>query len=77
MLFRSNLLVISKFDPTRIPSGQPDDYYQLSYQKNDSQILIASSGWPQPGWQQIPNNSIMLIDRASQDMTITSLDSPL
>jgi len=77
LLDSENLLVISKFDPTRIPSGQPDDYYQLSYRKNDSQILIASSGWPQPGWQEIPNNSIMLINRASQDMTITSLDSPL
>ena len=74
LLNSENLLVISKFDPTRIPSGQPTDYYNLAYKKEGEKILIASSGWPQNGWIPIPNNSLLFINRNTQKIDLIALD---
>ena len=39
------------------------DYYHLKYTKRDGQVVVASSGWNQDGWQEIPNGSVLVVDR--------------
>jgi hypothetical protein len=38
-------------------------------------VVAASSGWPQPGWTVLPNQSVLVVDRATLDMSVFSIDS--
>jgi len=29
-------------------------------------VVVASSGWNQEGWEQIPNGSVLVVDRNGQ-----------
>jgi predicted glutamine amidotransferase len=42
------------------------DYYHLKYTKKDGQIVVASSGWNQGGWSDLPNGSVLVVDRVGQ-----------
>ena len=39
------------------------DYYHLKYTKQNGQVVVASSGWNQDGWDEIPNGSVLVVDR--------------
>jgi predicted glutamine amidotransferase len=39
------------------------DYYHLKYTKENGQVVVASSGWNQDGWEEIPNGSVLVVDR--------------
>lgn len=47
--------------PTKFKNNQ--DYYQLKYTKHDGQVVVASSGWDQKNWIDIPNGSALIVDR--------------
>lgn len=66
-------VVISEFNPSRKPEWAPNDYYELKYKKDDKGVLVASSGWSQPGWSELPNHSLMVIDRSTFDVKIQPL----
>jgi predicted glutamine amidotransferase len=42
------------------------DYYHLKYTKKDGQVVVASSGWNQEGWTDLPNGSVLVVDRVGQ-----------
>jgi predicted glutamine amidotransferase len=42
------------------------DYYHLKYTKKDGQVVVASSGWNQDGWEEIPNGSVLVVERVGQ-----------
>lgn len=42
------------------------DYYHLKYTNQNGQIVVASSGWNQDGWQEIGNGSVLIVDRVGQ-----------
>jgi hypothetical protein len=42
------------------------DYYHLKYTTHDGQVVVASSGWNQEGWSDLPNGSLLVVDRAMQ-----------
>jgi len=42
------------------------DYYHLKYTKKDGQVVVASSGWNQEGWSDLPNGSVLVVDRVGQ-----------
>ena len=69
LLTPDELIVISRFNSSKIPAGQPSDYYQLQYQISDGIFRIASSGWPQIGWTPLENNSLLVINR--DDLTLS------
>lgn len=51
---------------------QPD-YYRLKYTERDGKVIVGSSGWNQTGWNELPNGSILVVDRASQRSELVSL----
>jgi len=51
--------------PDRFKSSP--DYYHLKYTTKDGQVVVASSGWNQEGWQEIPNGSLLVVDRVGQE----------
>jgi hypothetical protein len=42
------------------------DYYHLKYTKDKGEVVVASSGWNQDGWKEIPNGSVLVVDRVGQ-----------
>ncbi len=49
------------------------DYYHLKYTKRDDQVVVASSGWNQDGWQEIPNGSAIIVDKKNSALTLIKL----
>jgi predicted glutamine amidotransferase len=39
-------------------------YFDLAYRVTDSAVLVASSGWPQPGWTPLENRHVLVTDRS-------------
>jgi len=67
--------VVNEHNNERIPQGESPDYYDLFYRTEGSEVLVASSGWTQVGWSELPNHSIMKVDRQSLSIEITNLNA--
>jgi len=50
------------------------DYYHLKYTKRDGQVVVASSGWNQDGWQEISNESVLVVDRVHPSEQISLIE---
>ena len=50
------------------------DYYHLKYTKQNGQVVAASSGWNQDGWQEIPNGSVLVVDRVGQESQLLEIN---
>ena len=58
--------------PDRFKSSP--DYYHLKYTTQNGQVVVASSGWNQDGWQEIPNGSLLVVSRDEQENYLTKLN---
>jgi len=56
------------YNQDKIPEKFKDDtdYYHLKYTKKDGQIVVASSGWNQEGWSDLPNGSVLVVELYKQ-----------
>lgn len=61
-----------RYNQDRIPElfKQDIDYYELRYKKTPENVLVASSGWNQEGWTLLKNDSLLVVDRKTQDIQI-------
>ncbi len=64
-------ITISEHNYSRIPEGEGPEYYDLFYRQDDRGVLVASSGWNQPGWKQIPNHHYLEVNRKTFEATLT------
>lgn len=67
------LIVVSEHDPVNKPSWADDYYYELRYRVDESGIAVASSGWPQEGWNLIGNHRVLIVDRKNLDLKTIDL----
>jgi predicted glutamine amidotransferase len=76
LLSPDTLYAISWHHRDRVPEAtlrtrgyhRPDEiaaYFDLAYRATDSAVVVASSGWPQPGWTPLPNRHVLVTDRRS------------
>jgi predicted glutamine amidotransferase len=56
------------YNQDKIPSKfkASPDYYHLKYTTHNGQVVVASSGWNQDGWEEIPNGSVLVVERVGQ-----------
>jgi hypothetical protein len=40
-------------------------YFDLDYLVTENTVVVASTGWPQDGWNVLPNGSVLIIDQAT------------
>ena len=73
LLSSDQYIVVSEHDNTRIPKEEPLDYYRLSYKKDSEGVVVASSGWNQSGWVEIPNHTMMVVDRSTLELDFISI----
>ena len=65
-------VVVSEFQPEKKPDWAPDDYYEIKYRADSEGVLVASSGWNQPGWITLENHHSLVVDRSTfQTQVIT------
>lgn len=59
----------------KIPNRFKDDldYYHLKYLKTPDQVVVGSTGWSQPGWQDLPNNHFLVFEKESKKLDIQAL----
>ena len=50
------------------------DYYHLKYTEKDGQVVVASSGWNQEGWSDLPNGSVLVVERVKMKEILEVLD---
>ena len=64
------------YNQDKIPQKFKDDtdYYHLKYTKRNGQVVVASSGWNQDGWEKIPNGSVLVVDRVGQEEKLEVLN---
>ncbi len=86
LLSPAKMYVISWHDPARIPADElrrrglastPEEvagYFHLGCLATQDAIVVASSGWPQPGWTLLPNNSVLTVDRLTLATSTFSLE---
>lgn len=66
-------VVICEHHTDRAPDWAPADYYELKYKADAHGVLVASTGWNQPGWSVLPNHHMLVIDRASFAVQVVPL----
>ena len=65
--------VVNEHNDERIPHGELPGYYDLFYRNDGKEVLVASSGWTQTGWEELPNHKLMKVDRATLAIEISDL----
>ena len=65
ILTDSQFITICEHDPDRKPSWASDGYYNLYYKIADQDVVVASSGWNQDGWNHLLNHRILVVDRST------------
>ncbi len=85
LLSPERLYAINWHDPAKVPeaelrrrgfAGRPDEiaaYFDLAYRVTDDAVVIASSGWPQPGWAPLPNRHVLVADRSTLRWSVRPL----
>jgi predicted glutamine amidotransferase len=74
LLSPDKLYAVCWYYPERIPAAKlreiglcrPDEidaYFDLAYQATGEAVVVASSGWPQPGWTPLENRHVLVVDR--------------
>jgi predicted glutamine amidotransferase len=83
------LYAISFYDRSMVPAdklrelghGESSDevaaYFDLAYQVTDDAVLVASSGWPMPGWTPLPSAHVMVTDRRTLATSVQPITAPL
>ena len=66
--------VVNEHDVEKRPAAEPADYYDLFYRNDGKEVLVASSGWTQTGWEELPNHSLMRVDRATLSIEVSKLN---
>lgn len=68
LLTPDTLAVISKHYTKARPHYGDEDYYHLRLRRDAGGVVVASSGWCQEGWDPVPNNTLVLINRATVEI---------
>ena len=65
--------IVNEHNDERIPHGELPGYYDLFYRNDGKEVLVASSGWTQTGWEELRNHKLMKVDRATLSIEISDL----
>jgi predicted glutamine amidotransferase len=82
------LYAISFHDRSMVPveelrqvgrADHPDEvaaYFDLAYRVTGDTVLVASSGWPMPGWTPLPSGNVLVTDRRTLTTTVLPITPP-
>ena len=75
MLNRNYFVAACIYNQDKIPNRFKDDldYYHLKYHNQNGNLVVASSGWNQSGWQELSNGSLLVAESSNQRVEISNL----
>ncbi len=73
LLTESEFITICEHDPDRKPDWADNGYYELYYKITEKDVIVASSGWNQDGWKNLPNHQILVVDRSSLEVNVLAI----
>lgn len=73
VLSEDKYIIVCEFQQERVPADQPADYYRLFYRVKENGVVVASSGWDQEGWTELPNHTMMVVDRTTLNLDFISI----
>ena len=84
LLSPDKLYAVSWYHRSRVPEAklrlagydQPEviaAYFDLAYRTSSDAVVVASSGWPQPGWTALDNRHVLIVDRATLETQVVAL----
>ncbi len=87
LLSPDKLYAVCWYYPERIPAAklrqlglssadEIDAYFDLAYQATGDAVVVASSGWPQPGWTPLENQHVLVVDRETLKTEVLPLTQP-
>jgi predicted glutamine amidotransferase len=62
--------------PDQVPPGHLENYYGLWWRRQQDAVVAASSGLGGPGWDPLPEDSVLVVDRRGLEATVHLLDPP-
>jgi predicted glutamine amidotransferase len=83
------LYAISFYDQSRVPAemlrqrgygDRPDEvaaYFDLAYRATSDAIIVASSGWPMPGWTPLPSGHVLVTERRTLATSVLPITASL
>ena len=74
LLTPSEFFIVNEHNDEQIPKGEAPGYYDLFYRSDPTEILVASSGWTQDGWEELLNHKLMKVDRKTLKIEISDLN---
>ncbi len=85
LLSSDKLYAISWHNPAKVPGemlrargygDRPDEvaaYFDLAYRATADAVIVASSGWPMPGWTPLRRGHVLVADRATGALSVLAL----
>ena len=76
------LYAISWHDPERIPyalikeretagaGSDPAAYFHLAWRQDADSVVVSSTGWPQDGWNILPNGAALTVSRSGRSTRV-------
>lgn len=73
ILTATDFYVVCEHNNDRIPADEGKDYYELFYRKDAAGVLVASTGWDQSGWTNLPNHEMLTVSRSTLAISTTRI----
>jgi predicted glutamine amidotransferase len=83
------LYAISFYDRSKVPADmlrraghgdRPEEvaaYFDLAYRATSDSVIVASSGWPMPGWTPLPSGHVLVTDRRTLATSVLPITASL
>jgi predicted glutamine amidotransferase len=69
------LYAVCRFDPGH-EGDEEEDYFHLRYRVTDDAVVVSSTGWGND-WQVLGNGELLVVQRDTLEISVTSLDEVL
>lgn len=69
----THVLAVCEYDPEDTNENTVAGFFELHYRQGRDDLVIASSGWQQAGWQPIGNHHLLIADRATRRVALHAI----
>ena len=73
MLTPDELYAVCFYSAASVSAHLPQDYYKMHYGETRDAVVVASSGWKNDDWLPLANGTLLIINRATDHTSFTSL----
>lgn len=73
LMNREFFVIVSEHNVDRKPDWAVDDYYELKYLASPEGLLFASTGWDQPGWKELENHHMAVVNRSTFEIDVIAI----